>query len=496
MSSTLEHAETTARTVLELVGGAENVRSVTHCATRLRFVLADVTRADLTALAQVDGVLTAMNAGGQTQVVVGQRVPEVYEALMGLEGVHARAAGVGSEGADVNAQAGGGASDGAGPDADPGAQQPRGMAAAVDVIASIFTPLIVAMAGAGMLKGLCILSITLSWLTEDSGTYRILYAASDGIFQFLPMFLAYTSAKKFNATPFVSMAIAAALVYPDTVAAYEDGTALTFLGVPVTLVAYRSSVLPIIVAVYGQSWLERWLRRIVPVAIRNIVIPLVTLIVVVPLTYLAIGPVATAVGNGLAAGYQSLVSLSPIVAGLLLGAIWPLAVMFGVHYGFVPIVFQNLGLYGRDTLFTITGPNNMAQAGAAFGVFLKTRNRGLKGIAGSSSLSAVLAGVTEPAIYGVNLKYRRPFIIGAIFSGIAGAIVAASGAGASALVSTSLLTMPAYAGAGFGGFVVACAIAFFGAAITTYLVGFSEAMVEAAAPPTGAGSGGELVREP
>ncbi len=493
MSSTLEHAEDTARAVLELVGGAANVRSVTHCATRLRFVLADASRADLTALAQVDGVLTAMNAGGQTQVVVGQRVPEVYEALIGLNGVHAEAGG----GAGISASPGAGADvtapeGGAGADADPGAQQPRGPAAVVDVIASIFTPIIVAMAGAGMLKGLCILATTLNWLSEDTGTYRILYAASDGIFQFLPMFLAYTSAKKFNATPFVSMAIAAALLYPDMVAAYEGDAALTFLGVPVTLVAYRSSVLPIILAVYGQSWLERWLRRIIPVSIRNIIIPLVTLIVVVPLTYLVIGPVATAVGNGLASGYQWLVSLSPVVAGLLLGGIWPLAVMFGVHYGFVPIVFQNLGLYGRDTLFTITGPNNMAQAGAAFGVFLKTRQRGLKGIAGSSSLSAVLAGVTEPAIYGVNLKYRRPFVIGAIFSGIAGAIVAASGAGASALVSTSLLTMPAYVGAGFGGFVVACAIAFFGAAITTYLIGFSDSMVTASSDPGGRGSGEEV----
>lgn len=491
MSSTVEHAESTARAVLDLVGGAANVRSVTHCATRLRFVLEDASRADLTALAQVDGVLTAMNAGGQTQVVVGQRVPEVYEALVGLDGVHAHAVDAASERTDADARAGGGADGGADPYAGSGADQPRGLAAVVDVIASIFTPIIVAMAGAGMLKGLCILATALNWLTEDAGAYRILYAASDGIFQFLPMFLAYTSAKKFNATPFVSMAIAAALLYPDMVAAYEDDAALTFLGIPVTLVAYRSSVLPIILAVYGQSWLERWLRRIIPVSIRNIVIPLVTLIVVVPLTYLVIGPVATAVGNGLASGYQWLVSLSPIIAGLLLGGIWPLAVMFGVHYGFVPIVFQNLGLYGRDTLFTVTGPNNMAQAGAAFGVFLKTHQRGLKGIAGSSSLSAVLAGVTEPAIYGVNLKYRRPFVIGAIFSGIAGAIVAASGAGASALVSTSLLTMPAYVGVGFGGFMVACAIAFFGAAITTYLVGFSDSMVTASSDPGGRGAGEE-----
>ena len=197
----------------------------------------------------------------------------------------------------------------------------------------------------------------------------------------------------------------------------------------------------------------------------------------VPATYLVIGPIADTAGNLLAAGYTGLVGLNPIIAGFVLGLLWPLIVMFGLHWGFAPIVMNNIAKYGRDTLFTITGPNNMAQAGATLGVFLKTKNRELKALSGSAAISAVLAGITEPAIYGITLKYKKPFYIGAVFSGIAGAIVAACGAGAPTLLSTSILTLPGYIGKGFVGFLIACAIAYFGSAIATFLFGFSDDMI-------------------
>ena len=190
-----------------------------------------------------------------------------------------------------------------------------------------------------------------------------------------------------------------------------------------------------------------------------------------------IGPIADTAGKLLASGYTALVGFNPMIAGGILGLIWPAAVMFGLHWGFVPIVMNNIAEYGRDTLFVITGPNNMAQAGATLGVFLKTKNKEIKELAGPAALSAVLAGITEPAIYGVTLRFKKPFFIGAVFSGIAGAIVAVAGTGAPTLLGTSILTLPGYIGVGFVGFLIACAIAYFGSAIVTYLFGYSDDML-------------------
>ena len=273
------------------------------------------------------------------------------------------------------------------------------------------------------------------------------------------------------------MGIAAALVYPDLTAANAAKEALTFLRIPVVLVSYTSSVIPIVISVYVLSKLEKQLKKIVPAICKTFLTPLLSLIVMVPATYLVIGPIADFVGKTLASGYTGLVALNPVIAGGILGLIWPAAVMFGVHWGFVPIVMNNIAEYGRDTLFTITGPNNMAQAGATLGVFLKTKKKEVKEIAGPAALSAVLAGITEPAIYGVTLRFKKPFFIGAVFSGIAGAIVAAAGTGTPALLGTSILTLPGYIGVGFGGFLIACAIAYFGSAIVTYFFGYSDDML-------------------
>ncbi len=280
----------------------------------------------------------------------------------------------------------------------------------IDTVAGIFTPLLGAMCGAGMLKGILILCTTMGWLTADMGTYKILYAAADGLFTFLPMILAYTAASKFKADRFVAVSVAAALVYPSMTAAYSSGEAMTFLGIPVVLVSYTSSVLPIIISVYVLSKLEKVLKKVFPDVLKNFMTPLLSLVIMVPATYLVIGPIADTLGSLLAGGYTGLVSLNPTIAGLILGTFWPMIVMFGLHYGFVPIVFNNIAQYGRDTLFTITGPNNMAQAGAALGVFLKTKDKDLKAISGSAALSGVVAGIIEPAIYGVNLNIKGRFL--------------------------------------------------------------------------------------
>lgn len=388
--------ENLAKEIVRYIGGVENVNTLIHCATRLRFKVKNTQNVDKKKLEQLEGVITVLDSGGQIQVVIGQHVADVYDTIF--------------EVTDLKKENPS--------DAEESGEKKNLLNTFMDTISGIFAPVLGVMSGAGMLKALLILCTTFGWLKSDMGTYRILYAAADGVFTFIPVFLAYTAAKKFRANEFVAVGVAAALLYPDLTAAYSAGEALTFLKIPVVLVSYTSSVIPIVISVYALSKLEKGLKRIVPAA-----------------------------------------------------------VMFGVHWGFVPIVMNNIAEYGRDTLFTITGPNNMAQAGATLGVFLKTKDKSVKELAGPAALSAVLAGITEPAIYGVTLRFKRPFFIGAVFSGIAGAIVAAAGTGAPTLLGTSILTLPGYIGVGFVGFLIACAIAYFGSAIVTYFFGYSDDML-------------------
>ena len=447
--------EKLAKEIVGYIGGSENVNALVHCATRLRFKVKNTQNVDKKKLEQLEGVITVLDSGGQIQVVIGQHVADVYDTIF--------------EVTDLKKENQS--------DAEESGEKKNLLNTFMDTISGIFAPVLGVMSGAGMLKALLILCTTFGWLKADMGTYRILYAAADGVFTFIPVFLAYTAAKKFRANEFVAVGVAAALLYPDLTAAYSAGEALTFLKIPVVLVSYTSSVIPIVISVYALSKLEKGLKKIVPTVCKTFLTPLLSLAIMVPATYLVIGPIADTVGKALASGYTGLVGLNPVIAGGLLGLIWPAAVMFGVHWGFVPIVMNNIAEYGRDTLFTITGPNNMAQAGATLGVFLKTKDKSVKELAGPAALSAVLAGITEPAIYGVTLRFRRPFFIGAVFSGIAGAIVAAAGTGAPTLLGTSILTLPGYIGVGFVGFLIACAIAYFGSAIVTYFFGYSDDML-------------------
>lgn len=443
-----------AKKIVENVGGENNVISLVHCATRLRFKLIDENKVNMDVLKQTEGVITVMKAGGQVQVVIGNKVDTVYDAVLSCTNINA---GNSEEMEDTGNK--------------------NLLNTLLETISGIFSPMLGVMCGAGMLKALLILCTTLNILTADMGTYKILYAAADSVFNFMPIILGYTAAKKFKCNPFIAMSIAMSLLYPTMTAAYSEGTKLTFLTIPVTLVSYASSVMPIIISVYVQSKLEKLLKKIIPEVCKLFLTPLLELSIMVPATFLVIGPFMDKFGKLLASGYTAIMGFNPIIAGGFVGLIWPAAVIFGLHWGFVPIVMNNIATYGRDTLFVITGPNNMAQAGAALGVFLKTKDKKLKELSGSAAFSAVLAGITEPAIYGVTLPYKRPFAIAAVFSSIAGMIVAAAGTSCPTLLGTSILSLPGYIGPGFVGFVIACAIAYFGSAICTYLFGFNDSML-------------------
>lgn len=451
-----------ATQIIEYVGGEANIKHLIHCATRLRFTLKHDNKASKENLQKLDGVISVVQSGGQYQVVIGNNVADVYTEIID----------------QTNFQ-------NSSNDSNDGSSTSNGslIGKAIDLISSIFSPLLGILAGAGLLKGLLSITTTFNWLDPAGGTYKMLYAAADSFFYFLPFFLAYTTARKFKTSPFIAMAIAGALVYPDLVAFQAAGTQIDFFGIPVVLMKYSTTVIPIILAVWILSYLESFLKKHLHDSIRNLFTSILCLVVMVPLTYLILGPIGTYIGVGLANGISWTYNLSPIVAGFVVGSIFQVLVIFGVHWGLIPIMLNNVTKYGRDTISPLYGPAIIAQAGAALGVFLKTKNKKLKTVSMSAFITG-LFGVTEPAIYGVNLKLKKPFIIACLSGGVGGAIAGAYHASAVALVPKSILTFPAFVGPGFIGYVIGFIVAFILSVIVTYIVGFNDPVDEEATTKT------------
>jgi len=382
-----------AQQILQGVGGRENIASLVHCATRLRFRLKSIALADTASLKKNPAIITIVESGGQYQVVIGNQVGEVYQALLSEGGL--------SEGEQTTAA--------------PASQSLFNRF--IDIVSGIFTPFLGVMAASGVLKGLLALALATKLLQEQSGSYRILFVASDALFYFFPIVLGYCAGKKFGGNPFTAMAIGAALVHPQMLEAFNQAqhgqAALSFFGVPVVLINYASSVIPILLAAWLASLLEKTVNPRLPDAVRNFVTPLLCLAVVVPLSFLAIGPVATWLSQQLADGYLWIYALSPLFAGLFLGGFWQVFVIFGLHWGLVPLMINNLSIHGQDFMAPLLFAAVMGQSGATLGVLLRTRDRRLKGIA-ASAFSATIFGITEPAVYGVTLPNRRPFIFGCI----------------------------------------------------------------------------------
>lgn len=443
-----------ANEIVDLVGGKSNITSLTHCVTRLRFVLVDENKAQKTALEKVDGVIKVMQSSGQYQVVIGTDVGDVYDKVLAITGIQ-----------DNHAVT---------EDAD----KKSAMDAIVDTISGIFMPFMAGFSAAGLLKGILVLFTTLGILDTANTTYTFLYAMADGVFYFLPIFLAHTAGVKFGASPYVSMAIAAAIVYPEISALFNSGAAASMFGIPVTLISYTSSVIPIIIAVYFQSKLEKFLSPRFPKIIRGIFVPMISLFVTTSLTFYIIGPVTNTVSTAVANAIVWLLNLAPVVAGFVFALFYPLMIIFGLHWGFLPVSMNNFSVLGGDPIMAITTGTNFGMAGATLGIFLKTRNTDLRQISGSAFISAVVGGVTEPAIYGCVLKYKRPFFIVCLCSAVGGAILAANGAMLTAFLSTCVLTMPAFIAMMGVPYLIDIAIAFFGSCILTYLFGFNDDMIE------------------
>ncbi|EIY5102907.1 PTS beta-glucoside transporter subunit IIABC [Klebsiella quasipneumoniae] len=398
-----------AQDILNRVGGKENIVSLVHCATRLRFKLKDNGKADAEGLKANPGVIMVVESGGQFQVVIGNHVHDVWQAVRQEAGL--------SDDSEPTAES---------------VEKGSLLGQIIDVVSGIFTPFIGVLAASGILKGMLALAVVCGWLTPQQGTYKIWFAASDALFFFFPLFLGYTAGKKFGGNPFVSMVIGGALTHPLMIQAFEasqaPGAAVEhFLGIPVTFINYSSSVIPIILASWVCCWLERKSNALLPSSMKNFFTPAICLAVVVPLTFLLIGPLATWLSHLLAQGYQIIYAVAPWLAGAAMGALWQVCVIFGLHWGLIPLMINNLTVLGHDSMLPMLLPAVMGQVGAVLGILLKTRDARQKVLAGSA-FSAGIFGITEPAIYGLTLPLRRPFIFGCAAGAIGGAIVGFSNA--------------------------------------------------------------------
>lgn len=444
--------ETLAKQILQLVGGSENILDVTHCFTRLRFRLKDESKADQSAIKALEKVTGIVTAGGQFQVIIGTDVADVYADVESILS-HSQTFGNSDSHSETT--------------------QKSALKSAINALASLFTPTIPALAGSGVLKGLLVLFTTFGLLDKSGSTYAILNAASDSVFYFMPIILGYSAAKKFKCDPVVAMAIGGSLVYPTLVTFMSTADSVSFLGLPVVVTTYSSTVIPIILATWVQSQLEKALNKILPSVVRSVLLPAITLTVMVPATLMVFGPFGNYASDFIGMVFTSVTSFSPLLAGAFFGGLYSILVMFGMHRALVPIGINEVATIGSTALWAFTGPSNFAQAGAALGVCVRVKNPKMKSVAISACITA-LCGITEPALYGVNLKYKRPMAAVVIAGAIGGAIAGVGGARAYAVAIPSLLTIPAFIGAGFAAFLIGIISAFVLAFILTLLLGINE----------------------
>lgn len=460
----------TAAGVLKGVGGEENVRSLVHCATRLRFVLKDESKADAAAVKAVPGVVTVAQAGGQYQVVIGNDVPDVFAEIGKISKF-------------------GGSSD----DAGATDEAPKGnlFNRFISMISSIFTPVLWALAGTGLLKAFLAASVTFGWLSNETSTYAVLNALSDAFINFLPIALSITAARYFKANEWTSLAIAGALVYP-TMAGLVGQPDLTFFGIPFTMVSYVSSVIPIIVIVWLQSHAEKFLYAKLPAAIKRFVTPMLVVLFAVPIVFVVIGPISDILGSGLGGAIGWVFENAPWAGGAIMGGLWQVFVIFGLHWGLVPLFTLEFQTTGQIALVGPVFAAVLAQAAAVAGVWVRARNKSLKSLAAPATLSGFLAGITEPAIYGINLPLKRPFAFGIVGGAVGGAIIAIGGVFSTAFVVPSGLALPALFGNGnmlmlVLGLAVAIVLPF----LLTVIVGFREPAETA--PAAASASGNDVV---
>ena len=407
-----------AKEIIKLVGGKENINSLTHCATRLRFRLVDTKKANGTAIKNLDGVLTVVESGGQYQVVIGEKVAEVYDAIMNELGY-------------LNPL-----------DESQKKKSKNIFGAFLDLASGVFNPTLGVLAAGGIIRGILALVVALGLLDTASGTYVILNATGYAVFYFFPIFLGLTAAKKFKTDPSLAMGLCCLLVFPSLMNSFTEGTSVTLFGLPVYAATYTNMIFPSIMVVFVMSYVERLFKKVMPEIIRIMMVPLCTVIVMLPLTLCLIAPAGIFLGDGITWIVEEIYNNVGFLGVGILSGIYPILIVTGMHSTLAPVCMSFFTKFGYDPLIIpACYIANFTQSAAAFAVTIKSKNRNTKGVASSASLTAFLAGVTEPALFGVNFRFKTPLIasviggfIGGCYAGIMGSkLVAMSGLGVFAL---------------------------------------------------------------
>ncbi len=386
--------EKLSKDIVANVGGKDNIESVLHCVTRLRFQLKDASKANDSEIKNLKGVVTVMRSGGQFQVVIGEQVPDVYEEVCAVLGI---------SGSNKMNAAG-----------DKSAKKKPFMIALMDYTMSIFGPPMSVLCAAGMLKGIISMLSFLGVMASDSGIYLLMYGISNALFYFFPIILGYTSAEKFRMNKFLGMVIGAAMVYPTI-----QATDLNLFGMVVN-VTYTSTVLPVIFTCLLCSYLEKYFNKVIPSIIRSFVTPLLVLIIGVPIGFIGVGQVANALSDAIVNMVDAVYAISPIIAGFVQGTLWQVLVFLGIHSGIAAVGVMQVISGSPSALMILAKGAPFAQTGAVFAVYLKSKNKALKETSLAATISGIF-GVTEPAIYGVTISRLPIFLVACLGGGICGA---------------------------------------------------------------------------
>ena len=477
-----------ARFIVEHVGGKSNIQSLMHCMTRLRFVLKDERKADVEALKANPGIMSVVKGNGQFQLVIGTHVAQLYDAVTELvPGLREDA---------VNPE--GGKSQGL-------------LGRFTDMLAKLFTPVLPVLGAAGMVKGILVLLTTLGLMSKTSGAYQLLYIVGDAMIYYLPIFLGYTTAKFFKSNLFVGLAIGACLVHPNVLTLmngealdvlfagtiFESNVYLSFFGLPVLLMNYTSSTIPIVFAVYFAGKVEKLAKKIVPEILHAFIVPMLTLVVSVPVTFIVIGPLSTWLGDILGQITLTIYNFNPVIAGATIGLLWEFCIMLGIHRSFTPITLNNVATIGYDQVMCARFAFPIVVTGVLLAALLRSRKAEEKSAILPSFISAVF-GITEPGLYGLILTNTRLMIITSLSTGIAGALLGLFRAKYYTLGGGGIFVFPSYINpegmdAGSIGAILGILAGFAAAVILTLLFGGNKAK---AAAPAGAGATAGTAEQP
>ena len=455
MAQSIRDYEKLAVDIINAVGGKENIVKAARCATRLRLVLKETPKDAHKKVSELTGVITVVENNGQFQVVIGTHVGKVFDKVQTIVDLDDSSKDEAPKGTILNR--------------------------VIATMSAVFAPFIYILAAAGILQG-CLILINMAYPSfQSTGTYQVLSFMSWAPFTFLPIFIAITASRHFKCNMFIAVACCASLVSPtwsEIAARIAGGENISFLGIALAETTYTSSVLPPLFLVWILSYVEKFVEKSLPDVVKSLFTPLLCMIIMVPLTIVAIGPVSDNLATAIANGYNSLYNFAPALAAAVIGGLWQIVVIFGVHWGVTPMCLANYDMYGMDTFQAFQTMAVVAQMGAAFGVFLKAKKMETKNVSLSAGITGIF-GITEPAIYGVTLKYKKPFICGCV-AGALGAVVASffnvayyAYAGLPGLLTVVNAINPENP-TSIMGIAIGCAIAVIGSIILVQIVGFGE----------------------